>query len=271
MIHESINMFKQYRLILIFLLITLPILVQAAEFGFLEKNIWLSRTEFAPGEIIRVYTILLNNSEQDVQGDLYFYDNGWEIGKTNFSLPAGGKTGQFWVDWKASEGRHNFTAEIKQSYFVDEKGAKNFLEVGGSMAETGIVSITQKEVVTAPNPSNSESVDKENKNSDVEVIMDLINNATKGDKISRATSTLPLPTVKDARAAVDFFDETKQTLGEVYQTIEKFIDLPKITEKVKNIWQESQNSSSNSPFNSWVYWAVVAGMIIVFWKIIRLR
>lgn len=80
--------------------------------GFVPANIWYSKDPFFAGDTIRIYTIVFNGSTYDLEGAVEFLDNGTPVGKTSFAISSGGRVRDLWIDWKATEGKHVFTARI---------------------------------------------------------------------------------------------------------------------------------------------------------------
>ncbi|MDP3880954.1 MAG: hypothetical protein Q8Q32_02135 [bacterium] len=82
--------------------------------GFIQGNIWFSKSPFFAGDNIRIYTAILNSEDEDVIGTIDFFDNGTKIGTTDFQAAQGASLEQVWIDWTASEGEHNIYAQISQ-------------------------------------------------------------------------------------------------------------------------------------------------------------
>lgn len=80
--------------------------------GFLPSNIWYSKDPFFAGDKIRVYTVIFNGSESDLEGQVEFYDNNVSIGKTDFSLAGGSRIRDIWINWTATNGNHTISAKI---------------------------------------------------------------------------------------------------------------------------------------------------------------
>ena len=102
---------KLYLLVLVLFLGWLSI-VGAQDFGFLNSNIWFSKSNFFVGEEVRIYTAIFNGSDMDVDGLVGFFDNGEKIGEANFSLARGGRIQDVWIDWTPSIGEHLISARI---------------------------------------------------------------------------------------------------------------------------------------------------------------
>jgi hypothetical protein len=80
--------------------------------GFIQGNIWFSQSLFFFGDNVRIYSAILNSEEEDVIGTVQFFDNGILIGSSQFQAAKGASLEQVWIDWRATEGKHNIYAEI---------------------------------------------------------------------------------------------------------------------------------------------------------------
>lgn len=134
---------KKFIFILL-LIISVPFVIQASEdsvknAGFVPSNIWYSKTPFFVDENIRVYTIIFNGSQYDLEGTVEFLDKAGDqpriIGKTDFSISSGGRIRDIWIDWKATEGKHLISARITKSSISLANGTKKIAEMEN--AETG--------------------------------------------------------------------------------------------------------------------------------------
>ncbi len=112
-----------------------PARAQAAaeNVGFIPSNIWYSKEPFFDGDKIRIYTVIYNSSGQDIAGTVAFYDNGTEIGTTNFSI-AQGRVQDLWIDWTAAVGPHTISASIKNATTQLPSGEKVAVTVANAQA-----------------------------------------------------------------------------------------------------------------------------------------
>lgn len=126
------------------LILSVPFIVQADDnsvknAGFVPSNIWYSKTPFFVDENIRVYTIIFNGSQYDLEGTVEFFDEAdglsKAIGKTDFSISGGGRVRDIWIDWKAIEGKHIIVARITKSNISLADGTKKTAEMEN--AQTG--------------------------------------------------------------------------------------------------------------------------------------
>lgn len=103
--------------------------------GFVQGNIWYSKTPFFAGDKIRIYTIVFNGSTQDLTGSVEFLDNGIPIGESQFAISGGGRVRDMWVDWIAKDGKHTITARIAEVSATDTSGKKKIVAL--ESGETG--------------------------------------------------------------------------------------------------------------------------------------
>ncbi len=113
--------------IVIFSLVLLvgPILASAASIGFVNRNIWLSNPEPLAGDELTIYSVLVNDTEDVIVGNLIFMDNNEAIsGSLNFHLDPGGTSKLISTDWTAEYGSHQFQAEIVNAYLINPDGSQ---------------------------------------------------------------------------------------------------------------------------------------------------
>lgn len=105
---------KKILLLLIFTF-TIPILVsaQSSNIGII-KGIWFSEDIFFAGDPIRIYTAIQNNSGEDIEGSVEFFDNDISIGKKNFTA-LDRRVSELWIDTIVSEGKHDYSVAITEA------------------------------------------------------------------------------------------------------------------------------------------------------------
>lgn len=79
----------------------------------LVSGIWYSKQPFFTGDKIRIYAGIQNQSPKDISGTISFFDNDNLIGKKEFST-INGRLVESWIDWKATQGQHNFSIELSE-------------------------------------------------------------------------------------------------------------------------------------------------------------
>ncbi len=130
-----------YIFVILFLTLSFSVPVLGAEeaplknAGFVQGNIWYSKTPFFAGDKIRIYTIIFNGSAQNLKGSVLFLYNGTQIGKRPFSISSGNRVSDVWVDWTAKDGKHTITAQIIEVSTTDALGKKKIVVLENS--ETG--------------------------------------------------------------------------------------------------------------------------------------
>lgn len=91
-------------------------------FGIIDRNIWYSQTPFFANQTITIYSAVFNSEDQEIKGEVEFFDNSKSIGTIEFEAPAG-QLAQVQVDWKVASGEHTLTARIKKAYLADDPNA----------------------------------------------------------------------------------------------------------------------------------------------------
>ncbi len=137
--------------------------------GFVQGNIWYSKTPFFAGEKIRIYTIIFNGSTEDLTGSVEFLDNGTPIGKSPFSISGGGRVRDVWVDWIAKDGKHTVTAQIIDINSIDALGKKKIVELENR--ETGKSELLVDSDTDSDGVGNADDIDDDNDNvSDIDEV-----------------------------------------------------------------------------------------------------
>ena len=86
------------------LLLVLPSWSEAAvRAGFPSQPLWLSSEQATAGDSVTIFTVLYNESEKTVGGNLVFTVDGQRITSLTFSLDAG-KSSLESAQWKATNG-----------------------------------------------------------------------------------------------------------------------------------------------------------------------
>lgn len=102
----------------------------ASPIGFVNSNIWVSKTNPIAGETIAIYAILVNGDSNGLEGKVVFVDNISEqtIGSPiPFTLGGGGTSNVLSVNWLAVAGEHQFRARIIDAFSIDRTGVKTQL------------------------------------------------------------------------------------------------------------------------------------------------
>ncbi len=175
--------------------------------GFLPSNIWYSKDPFFAGDKIRVYTVIFNGSDSDLEGTVEFYDNSTPIGKSGFSLAGGGRIRDIWIDWTATGGNHTISAKIINPKISAPGEAERSITIAN--AETG----TNERVVDFDINKNGVADSKEIVKNAIatgeSVILSKIDDAVK--KVNEVVPVKPvIETVKEKVEVVDDFRESQE-------------------------------------------------------------
>ncbi|MFH1286982.1 MAG: hypothetical protein ABII02_04515 [Candidatus Magasanikbacteria bacterium] len=136
---------KQYYRVSLFLVLGLFAILQSvsAEIGFVNSNIWISNEAPIAGDQTTIYAILVNSSEETIEGQVRFLDNitGQHVsGDLPFSIQGGGTSSQvISTGWAAEGGNHQFKAEIVSAESVDTSGNRNAIDVQELSEVTGVI------------------------------------------------------------------------------------------------------------------------------------
>jgi len=100
--------------------------------GFVS-GIWYSKSPFFAGETVRIYSAVQNQSGFDITGTIKFFDNGAQIGESDFSS-INGRLIEKWIDWKVTEGNHKIQTKIFDAKKSSPGGGEEIisLSVGSS-------------------------------------------------------------------------------------------------------------------------------------------
>lgn len=140
------------------------IYASAAKIGFVNNNIWLSKEKPLVNDSVKIYSIIINSDEKDIEGDILFYDNDIAIGnKIHFVLVAGGTSRIISTDWRAVSGNHQFKAMISDAVSIGTDGSKTPIS-GNIVSQTEIIYVdidsdgdgvpNQEEMKNGTDPNN---------------------------------------------------------------------------------------------------------------------
>lgn len=147
-----------------------PLSASAVELGFINSNIWASKTNAIVGEQITIFAVLVNNSNNGLSGNVIFQEDGTgqQIGSSKtFTLDQGGTSNVLSSVWTATVGDHHFRAKIINALSIDTLGRKtpvgteilsqvtNVITVGIDTDKDGITDT--KEKVQGTNPTNPDT------------------------------------------------------------------------------------------------------------------
>ena len=98
--------------------------------GFVSSNIWVSDNAPMEGDVLKVSSVVVNDSEKRFNGEVVFYDNDLSIsGSIPFALAGGESSMVLSVAWTATPpGEHRFKAVITNAYFIDFEGNEELVD-----------------------------------------------------------------------------------------------------------------------------------------------
>src|SRR3989338_9933341 len=109
----------KYGSVFFLLLLVLPAWSQAAvRAGFPPQPLWLSKENVIANDTVTIFTVLYNESEKAVGGNLVFTVDGLRIASLTFSLDAGKSSIQS-AQWKATACNHTISALIESASDTD--------------------------------------------------------------------------------------------------------------------------------------------------------
>lgn len=89
-----------------------PFAASALGGGFPQGSVWFSRTDVTAGDSVTVYTVVYDAATTTLSGTLAFQLDGADVSTTTLSI-APGESKIMQYTWRATEGQHSFTAEIR--------------------------------------------------------------------------------------------------------------------------------------------------------------
>jgi len=177
--------------------------------GFIQGNIWYSEEPFFDGDHIRIYTVLHNNSGQDITGTIVFYDNETPINSNNFSI-ANERVQDQWTDWQAVYGSHKISASITNAKMILPGGEEVTIVLQNS--QTGVsdrfVDIDTDEDVIGNSADADDDNDGMPDTKEVSIGTNPLKQDTDEDGINDAKDTDPLIPEKPAASQTPQTTET---------------------------------------------------------------
>ena len=175
----------------------------AGSFGFVNNNLWTSDTKPLAGESLEIYTVIINGSKEEFQGQVVFYDGEEAIGEAKtFKLTKDGSQ-IISQSWKAAAGDHKLSARIKDAFLLAADGSKKAIsaaESSNSVSENLFVDIDTDGDTLGDKEETAQGTDPEKSDTDGDGYDDAIDNAptdshsfpgtdTDGDGISDKVDT----------------------------------------------------------------------------------
>jgi hypothetical protein len=141
----------------------------AANVGFVSSNIWLSDNSPIAGDSVKVYSVIVNDGDRAINGVVSFYDNGQLIGEAvNFHLAKDGSSYLASTAWLATEGNHQFRAELSDVYAISTN-SEELLDSSSMSQITSVIFVDvdtdldglpdQEEIEMGTDPEDSDTDD----------------------------------------------------------------------------------------------------------------
>ena len=156
-----------------------PHIVGAEQIGFPEKEMWYSKNEFVAGEVVTISTLVLNSENVTLSGVVQFLDRDVVLGEKKITIEKNDAK-VVSLDWKVTEGEHQFSARFSQVSQVEASGKK--VSVVPTSAETKKDNVYVKKAVVKADESSEDNTILV---SDVSVSKDSL-----GAEVSKATDFL---------------------------------------------------------------------------------
>ena len=135
---------KLLALFVIGCLLLLGAQASASPIGFVNSNIWISKTKPVAGDNTTLFAVLVNGSDDTLQGKVQFLDvsNNQAVGPLqSFTLSGGGTSNVIQTAWKAVAGNHQFKAKITEAMSVKQSGQKTAVANEILSESTGIITV----------------------------------------------------------------------------------------------------------------------------------
>lgn len=138
--------------------------------GIISGNIWFSKNPFFEGELVRIYTAIYNSSDAALEGDVNFYDSNILLGTKRFAVPSGGNLQDVFINWKATEGDHKFSAKLTNTQVSVSGGKPEAVTISSAETAEKVVAvetdtdgdqISNKEEIKAGTDPHSTDTDKD--------------------------------------------------------------------------------------------------------------
>ena len=116
--------------------------IPSAGIGFVPSTkIWFSPSEFSAGDMIRLYTVVINNDYPSLSGTVGFYANEEEINRVTFQNLEREDAEQLRVFWQPVTGAYTLRARFLRAIATDENGVEHELDIASiNSVDTAFVS-----------------------------------------------------------------------------------------------------------------------------------
>lgn len=132
-------MLKRFLFFIGISLVFLPATAFMANVGFVPSTgVWFSTTTFNPKEVVRVYTVVINNDYQTLDGTVGFYDNDQLVDSVDFKALTKESAQQLRIFWQPIEGAHIVQARFIRINTLDVSGQKNDIALNSISNVSGL-------------------------------------------------------------------------------------------------------------------------------------
>lgn len=114
------------KILTILLILSLFVCVDSAhagQVGFPETSLWYSNDDFVVGNTITIYTLVVNSESSQISGTVQFFDRDTLLGEKKVVINKN-DTAVVSLQWKVSEGEHQFSAQFSQVTLSEGNGTK---------------------------------------------------------------------------------------------------------------------------------------------------
>ncbi len=170
--------------------------VHADQVGFPEKSIWYSDDTFIVGNVVTIYTLVVNGESSTLTGTVRFFDRDTVLGEKKVTIDKNDAK-VVSLDWKVSEGEHQFSAQFSQVSAIEADGKK--VSIVPTTPATQKDTVYVKKAIAKENTSNANalsaqaSLNKDSVVGEVSKATDFIKEKTPDsveEKISSTTASI---------------------------------------------------------------------------------
>lgn len=123
--------------IIFFFLLFFPFSVSATGVGFVPNSkIWFSPVSFAPGDMIHIYTVVINNDYYSLRGSVAFYVNDRLLDTIRINDLRKENAIELTTLWRPDAGNHNLRASFLSATAIDEQGREHKIKIEDVNSET---------------------------------------------------------------------------------------------------------------------------------------
>lgn len=209
--------------------------------GFVN-SLWYSSTKFTPGQTIRIYSTIQNQSGYDLVGKLQLYDNNSLKAEKDFSI-VNGTMLQQWFDLTITTGTHKLYKKISE---IKKSEIQKTLETITIQNSTSQID----EKISEPTEPPTKTLTSSTVSSFIHLTTSSINLLEK-NTVASSTNVATTTDNNNQTTAPDYADKTDYS--PVVATAKKLVDISTagIIKKLENtkdqLAEQLKNSSSSKP------------------------